>query len=1034
MAVAHLHSRTGRNTTVDADALQRDLRTAIEGEVRFAAVDRALYATDASNYRQVPIGVVIPRTIDDVIAAMQVCQQHRAPVVARGAGTSIAGQTCNVAVVIDSSKHLHRVLGIDRAAGRARVQPGVVLDHLKHEAIKQGLTFGPDPGTHRWCTLGGMIGNNSCGVHSMLSEFYGPGPQTAHHVDTLDVVTYRGARMRLGATSDEDFRRIVSSGGPQAELYGRLKTFQERYADAIRREFPEIPRRISGYNLPALLPENGFHVGRAVVGSECTLVYVLEAMLHLDRYFPHTVLVVLGYRNIFEAADAVPAIIDYHPIGLEGVDDILIRTGKHSGIHDEALALLPPGRGWLYAEFAGDTPEEARDHANVFVSHLRESPHPPAIRVCETKDQQKQLWDVREAGGPAVPAIDGERAMCAGWDDSAVAPDKLGRYLRDLHELYSKYDYTADLFGHFGQGCVHCRVDFELHTIEGVAKFRSFMQDAADLVHRYGGSLSGEHGDGQARGELLSRMYSTEIVQAFREFKSIWDPDWKMNPGKVIDANPLDQDLRVGPGSHHDDPDTHFHYRGDGDSFAGATLRCVGIGKCRKQDEGTMCPSYMVTREEKHATRGRAHLLYEMLRGEQIKDGWASKDVFDALDLCLACKGCKGECPVKVDMATYKAEFLSHYYQHHWRPRTAFAFGLIHTWATVAAYAPRLVNLFTQTPGLRQVAKFVAGMSPRRRVPPFAPFTFREWFRQRPAPANAPERQRVILWPDTFNNHFHPETAIAAVEVLESSGFSVEIPRAHLCCGRPLYDYGMLDAAEQRLRDVIDALYREIDDGIPIVALEPSCAAVFRDELKSLFPDDARARRLSTLVHSLAEFLTTYEDRVPLLTLRRKAIVHGHCHQKALVGMRDDLRVLDRLGVDYEVVDSGCCGMAGSFGFEREHYDVAQAIGERRLLPQVRNGGADVLIVANGFSCREQIAESTDRVAMHLADLLALARRGVTDESAAALERAQVRDYSAERLPLSRIAGVLLVATGAAMASRAMRQTPRRRRPLPPPS
>jgi len=999
--------------------------------VRFGKGDRALYATDASNYRHVPIGVVIPRTTDDIVSAIDVCRRHGAPVLARGAGTSIAGQCCNVAVIIDASKHLNRIIGIEPAAHAAQVQPGVTLDDLRHAANRHGLTFGPDPGTHRWCTLGGMIGNNSCGVHSVLADFYGPGPTTAHNVDTLEVVTYRGLRLRAGATSDAGYRHIIDAGGPAADLYRRVKTFQERYADLIRRDFPDIPRRVSGYNLPALLPENGFHVGRALVGSESTLVFVLEAAVHLVRHFPERALVVIGYPTIFDAADAVPHILEHRPIGLEGVDDMLIRSGAHSGLHAENLRLLPPGRGWLYVEFGGETREEAREHANALVSQLRGLRDAGEIRVYDDEDQRRRLWDIREAGGPAVPAVGGERAMWTGWDDSAVAPAKLGAYLRDLHRLYEKYHYKADLFGHFGQGCVHCRVDFDLRTVEGVAQFRAFMFEAADLVHGYGGSLSGEHGDGQARGELLSRMFSADMIQAFREFKSIWDPDWKMNPGKVIDAYPLDQNLRLGPGAHHKKPRTMFGFHEDGDSFANAALRCVGIGKCRKHDDGTMCPSYMVTREEKHSTRGRARLLYEMLRGEQITDGWASEQVHEALDLCLACKGCKGECPVQVDMATYKAEFLSHYYEHHWRPRSAYAFGLIQTWAALAARAPRVVNLVTQTPVLRDIAKFAAGMAPARRIPAFAPVTFREWFMRRP-PAQRANRPRVILWPDTFNNHFHPETAMAAVEVLEDAGFAVEIPVAPLCCGRPLYDYGMLSTAKQRLQDIISALFREIDEGIPIVGLEPSCVAVFRDELRNLFPDDARARRLSTLVSSLGEFLSTHADRLPPLALRYKAIVHGHCHQKALFGMDGERRVLDRLGLDYVMADSGCCGMAGSFGFERDHHDVSQAIGERRLLPQVRGAGSETLIVADGFSCREQIAQSTDRVALHLADVLAIARRQPVDQSAGMLERTQVRDYSKDRLPLSRMAGALLVAAGAVAAITMLRQTARRSRRSPP--
>jgi FAD/FMN-containing dehydrogenase/Fe-S oxidoreductase len=1015
MALARVHVRVGAKGSVNVDALSAALRDATGAEVRFSTGDRALYATDSSNYRQVPLGVVIPRRTDDIIDALAVCREYGAPVLGRGNGTSIAGQCCNVAVVIDTSKYLNRILAIDPAARVARVQPGTVLDDLRHAANGHGLTFGPDPGTHRSCTLGGMIGNNSCGVHSHLSERYGPGPTTAHNVDRLEVVTYRGVRLSLGATSAEEYTRIVSADGPGADLYRRLKIFQEQYAGDIRREFPDIPRRISGYNLPALLPENGFHVARALVGSESTLALVLEAQMHLVPDFEHRALAVLGYHDIFAAADAVPAILEHRPIGLEGVDDMLIRSGVHSGLHPDNLILLPPGRGWLYVEFGGDSTREARDRVDALVAMLGDSRHAPEIRVYDDRTQIQRLWDIREAGGPAVPSMNGDPAMWAGWDDSAVPPARLGDYLRDLHGLYNKYHYKADLFGHFGQGCVHCRVTFELRTADGVKQFQSFMQEAADLVHRYGGSLSGEHGDGQARGELLARMFTPRIVEAFREFKSIWDPDWKMNPGKVIDANPLDADLRLGPGTSLTQPRTHFRFAEDNDSFAQATLRCVGVSKCRKHGEGTMCPSYMVTREEKHSTRGRARLLYEMLRGEEIDDGWASEAVHEALDLCLSCKGCKGECPVRVDMATYKAEFLSHYYEHHYRPRSAHAFGLIHTWAALASGAPRLVNLMTQTPVLRDIAKMAAGMAPERSIPAFAPFTFREGFLDRP-PRPSGGRGQVILWPDTFNNHFHPETAIAAVTVLERAGFDVHIPRAHLCCGRPLYDYGLLDQARRRLQEIVRALWREIDYGVPIVGLEPSCVAVFRDELRSLLPDHVRGRRLSSLVVSLGEFLVAHGVAVPQQP-GRHAIVHGHCHQQALFGMHAEEQMLRSVGIDCEMLDAGCCGMAGSFGFEHDHYAVSQAVGERQLLPCVRSAAAETLVIADGFSCREQIAQATGRRAMHLAEVLAMA------EPATAISGGRP-----PRLPVRSIAMVLLVAASVA-AALYTRQTRRRKRP-----
>jgi FAD/FMN-containing dehydrogenase/Fe-S oxidoreductase len=1009
--------------------LADDLHSVVHGEVRFERADRALYATDASNYRQVPIGIVIPRTVDDVVAAIEVCRGHGVPILARGAGTSIAGQCCNAAVILDASKYLDRILDINAIARTARVQPGVTLDHLRTSAATHGLTFGPDPGTHRCCTLGGMIGNNSCGVHSVQSELYGDGPTTAHNIASLEVLTYHGTRLHLGPIGDDDYRRITARDGPVADIYRRLKAFQERYADIIRREFPEIPRRVSGYNLPALLPENGFDVARAVVGSESTLVFVLEATVRLIRHFPHRVLVVLGYPDIFAAADAVPSLLEHRPIGLEGVDEMLVREDIRSVVPPSRLRLLPAGHGWLLVEFGGDTVEDARAAAEPLVAAVRHSASPPDMRVLEDAEQQQTIWEIREGGAPGLPASPGTRAMWPGWDDSAVAPDKVGSYLRDLHALYDQYNYTADLFGHFGQGCVHCRVSFDLESSAGIARFRSFMQEAADLVHRYGGSLSGEHGDGQARGELLSRMFSAEMLQAFREFKSIWDPDWKMNPGKVIDANPLDADLRLTVTADPRVPvQTYFRFPEEPRGFASAAMRCVGIGKCRKDEAGTMCPSYMVTREEQHATRGRARLLYEMLHGDPLTDGWTSERVHEALDLCLSCKGCKGECPVHVDMATYKAEFLSHYYEHHRRPRTAYAFGLIHRWAAIAARAPHLINLLTQTPGVNAIAKAVAGMPQARRIPALAPFTFRDWFRrrrQRAVEARPDERRygaRVILWPDTFNNYFHPGTAVAAVETLERAGFDVEIPRADLCCGRPLYDYGMLGTARRYLDRILRSLGREIDLGVPIVGLEPSCVAVFRDELPNLIPDDRRAQRLSAQVFSLGEFLARHGDRMPPRTFRRKALVHGHCHQKALFGMDGEREVLSRLGIDHELIDSGCCGMAGSFGFERGHYRVSQAIGERRLLPAVRAAAKDTLIIADGFSCREQIAQATDRRAVHLADVLALAQRQA--HGADEYPEKQLPDYTRSRVLIP--AAMLTVMALLGVAFVAIRRSSRR--------
>jgi len=959
-------------STVDArtaKALAAELRTQIRGEARFDDGSRAMYATDASNYRQVPIGVVLPKDVDDVIKTIAACRRFGAPILMRGGGTSLAGQCCNVAVVLDMSKYMNRIIELDPEKKLARVQPGLILDDLRHAAEQHHLTFGPDPATHDRCTLGGMIGNNSCGVHSVMAG------KTVDNIEELEILTYDGVRMRVGKTDDDELERIIQEGGRRGEIYARLKSLRDRYASLIRERYPQIPRRVSGYNLDQLLSENGFHVARALVGSECTCVTVLEATTRLVYSPPARTLLVLGYPDVYTAADHLMEVLAYQPIALEGMDDRLINDVRRKGLHPEGLALLPEGGGWLLAEFGGETREEADARARKLMEELGRRQgainRAPSLRLLDSLREGRMIWQIRESGLGATAFVPGKPITWEGWEDSAVPPEKVGDYLRDFRKLYDKYGYEGDFYGHFGQGCIHTRANFDLETAEGIKAFRSFMEEAADLVVSYGGSLSGEHGDGQARAELLPKMFGNELVEAFREFKAIWDPDWKMNPGKVVDAYRIDENLRLGTSYRPRQVQTHFKFPDDQGSFARATLRCVGVGKCRRMEGGTMCPSFMVTREEEHSTRGRTHLLFEMLQGNPIKNGWRDEHVKEALDLCLACKGCKGDCPVYVDVATYKAEFLSHYYQGRLRPITAYSMGLIYWWARFGSLMPGVANFFTQTPLLRNVAKAIAGIAPERRIPVFAPQTFKQWFRQRePRNEGSP---RVILWADTFNNHFHPEAAQAAVEVLEAVGYQVEVPERSLCCGRPLYDFGMLDTAKRLLRQILDTLRPQIAAGIPLVGLEPSCVAVFRDELRNLFPGDADARRLSQQSFLLSEFLEKQVQNYQFPPLQRKAIVQGHCHHKAIMKMRDEQAVLAKLGLDVEVLDSGCCGMAGSFGFEKDHYDVSIKVGERVLLPAVRDAAEDTLIIADGFSCREQIAQTTDRRALHLAQVIQMA-------------------------------------------------------------
>jgi FAD/FMN-containing dehydrogenase/Fe-S oxidoreductase len=998
---------------IDADQLANDLRRVVKGEVRFDRGSRALYATDGSNYRQVPIGVVIPRDTEDVERGMDVCRRYDAPVFGRGGGTSLAGQCCNVAVCFDMSKYMNRVLEIDPERRLARVQPGTILDDLRHAAERYNLTFGPDPSTHDHCTLGGMIGNNSCGVHSVMAQFNGPGPRTSDSVEWLDVLTYDGLRMRVGATSEEELRRIAGESGRRGDIYRRLKALTDRVEGHIRTGVPDIPRRVSGFNLTALLPEKGFNVAHALVGSESTCILVLEAMVRLIPSPRARSLVVLGYPSVFEAGDHIPEVMAHEPIGCEGMDDKLVKDIESVGYETQTLEILPEGQGFLLVEFGGATKEEADAHAHELMDALCATPHPPTMKLFDDPAQEHKVWKVREAGLGATAHVDSSQPTWEGWEDSAVPPEKLGRYLRAFRDLLTRHGLHGDLYGHFGQGCVHTRIDFDLETAAGIRNYRAFVEDAADLVVSFGGSLSGEHGDGQSRGELLPRMYGPELMDAFREFKSIWDPGWRMNPGKVIDPYRLDENLRLGTSYNPPQLRTHFQFPNEEGSFSKATLRCVGVGECRRLEGGTMCPSFMVTREEMHSTRGRARLLFEMLQGDPLNGGWQDEHVKEALDLCLACKGCKGDCPVSVDMATYKAEFLSHYYEKRSRPITAYSFGLIHYWARLASAMPALVNFATQAPGLSAIAKAVSGMPQARRVPAFAPYTFKQWFAHRHAPAPNANRPRVILWPDTFNNHFHPRTAINAVNVLERAGFQVDVPREPVCCGRPLFDYGMLDTAKAWLGDVLRVLGPDIERGTPIVGLEPSCVAVFRDELRELRPSDEAAKRLSKQTFMLSEFLNDQGFKYP--KLRRKAIVHGHCHHKAIMKLDAEDQALRALGLDVHVLDSGCCGMAGSFGFERDHYDVSMKVGERVLLPEVRNAEKDALIVADGFSCRTQIEQATDRRALHLADVLEMAERdGVDGPSGDYPERGYVPDYASDtKLPTGALIAAGVIASAA---------------------
>jgi Fe-S oxidoreductase/FAD/FMN-containing dehydrogenase len=867
-----------------------------------------------------------------------------------------------------------------------------------------------------------MLGNNSCGSHSLLSKNHGLGVRMSDNTHALDVLLYDGTRLHVGPTSPEEAAAFIRAGGRRGEIYHALHSLVERYGDLIRTRFPKLERRVSGYNLNDLLPENGFNVARALVGSESTLVTILEATLHLVPAPRARSVVMLGFKDLYVAAECALDVLKFHPIACEGIDELLFQFVKQKGDENASMAILPKGPAFLLVEFGGESKKECDDQARRMMDHVKGLGEraPVDMKLYDDPEQEKMIWDVREGGLGSTAWVPGQPDSWPGWEDSAVPVEAVAPYLRELRPLFHKYHYNPSIYGHLGQGCVHCRVPFDLYTAGGIDNYKRFMQEAVDLVVKFGGVASGEHGDGQARGQFLPQMFGPELMQAFTDFKRIWDPSNRMNTGKVItlEGAPygITDNMRLGVDYNPPQPVTHFAYAADRHSFARAALRCVGVGACRREGGGTMCPSYMVTREEKDSTRGRARMLFEMMNGEVIDDGWKSEEVKEALDLCLSCKGCKGDCPVNVDMATYKSEFLSHYYEGRVRPRHAYAFGWIHIWSRLASVAPSFANLFTQLPGIRSFAKWAAGVHPQRTIPAFAPQSFKHWFRAR-KPKN-PTGPPVVLFADTFNNYFHPDVAIAATEVLEDAGFRVHVPMADVCCGRPLYDYGFLDMAKRWWIELLKGLRPYYQAGIPMVVLEPSCWAAFKDELGNLLPNEENGKRLADLTFTLSDFLRSKAPHYAVPTLNRSAIVHGHCHQKALDTLNDkefgklfaEKEIFKQMGLRDKHPDAGCCGMAGAFGYEQEndHYGMSVAVGERVLLPEVRGAQEDELIIADGFSCQEQIEQQTGRGALHIAQVLQLAMHAGKKVPAGRPEAAMLAQRNKERrIGMARAAALL---------------------------
>ncbi|MCL8016372.1 FAD-binding and (Fe-S)-binding domain-containing protein [Streptomyces sp. AS02] len=973
--------------------LEVDLRKVVRGEVGFDVTSRALTTMDASNYRRVPLGVVAPHDADDVAAVLEVCRDHMVPVVARGGGTSIAGQATGAGVVLDFTRHMNRIVSLDPETRTAVVQPGLVLDRLQDAAAPHGLRFGPDPSTHSRCTLGGMIGNNSCGSHSVA---WGT---TADSVRELDVITARGQRLRLG----EEW-----AGAPRG-----LRELVEGELARLRTGFPELPRRISGYALDALLPEKSADVARSFCGSEGTLGILTEATVGLVEAPRARALAVLAYADESAAAQAAAGLLPYGPLTVEGMAADLVRS----------TAALPRGGAWLFVETGGESEGEARARAEAIVR----AADVVDARVVTDAAGQRALWRIREdASGTATRMPDGSEAW-PGWEDCAVPPERLGAYLRDFRALLTAHGLRGTPYGHFGDGCIHVRIDFDLLTEAGIGRFRRFSEELAEAVVAHGGSLSGEHGDGQARAELLPKMYGAEMVRLFERAKGVWDPDGLLNPGVLVRPAPLDANLRfaVLP---REPVDVAFGYPSDGGDFSAAVRRCVGVAKCRTTSAAgpaVMCPSFRATGEEEHSTRGRARLLHEMLAGELVTDGWRSTEVRDALDLCLSCKGCRSDCPVEVDMATYKAEFLHHHYAGRRRPAAHYSMGRLPQWLRLVARTrtASLVNAVAAVGPLARAAKRLGGIAPERKIPRVATRTFSRWWEGRRAEAGSGGglgggdavadgiRERgelVVLWPDTFTEHLSPSVGEAAVRVLEAAGLRVALPptvrlkrvpvgdggsvgggarvggrtavamdplsllrgRSRVCCGLTYVSTGQLDRARAVLRHTLDLIEPVLETAAPVVVLEPSCAAALRSDLPELLHDDPRARRLADRVLTFAEALERHAPDWTPPRVDRAAVGQTHCHQHAVLGDGADRRLRQAALLSGEL-SGGCCGLAGNFGFEKGHFEVSLACAEEQLLPSVRGAQEGAVVLADGFSCRTQLEQLAGVRGRHLAEVLA---------------------------------------------------------------
>lgn len=946
--------------TLEASPGIADVRVRLESacpdiDLDFTDGARAMYAYDASNYRVTPLGVAFPRTVAQIQALVRACASCAVPVTTRGGGTSMAGNAIGPGVVLDLSRHFNAIVDIDAVKHTATVEAGVVLDDLNAATAAHGLAFAPDPSSRSRATVGGMIGNDACGNHSVR---WG---RTSQHVKSLDLVLPDGTLVRAGAGT-------VSAVDPDDEESAtRARQLNDELAALIagdlaivRTELGRIQRQVSGYHLDELLPEKGFHVARALAGSEGTCALIVQATVDLVETGGVTCLLVLGYDDVVDAAADVPAILPFDPTAVEGIDHAIVETMiVRRG--PESVSALPDGRAWLYVELDGATVEDVESKSHRLFDTLKQHGRLVEGLVVEDPDSRRALWRVREDGAGLSTRPNPTTQTWAGWEDAAVDPANLAAYLRDFRDLLDRSGFAGVLYGHFGAGCVHVRLDFDLATDAGRTAMASFVREAATLVVKHGGSLSGEHGDGRARSELLSSMYTPQLLALFARFRAAFDPGSLFNPGIIVDPRPLHADLLPLTASSAGRPTLPvFSYPHDRD-FGAAVQRCVGIGRCRSDHGGFMCPSFRATHEEKDSTRGRARALQDMVSGGVINDGWQSDAVHDALDLCLSCKACSSDCPVGVDMATYKSEFLRHRYRGRLRPRSHYSLGWLPRWIALASRMPRLVNAVLAVAPLRKAAARLGGVTTKRILPAFAHHRAGQMTREDANPD-------VLLFKDTFTRGFRPRLVAQAEGALRGTGLRVA-GSPDVCCALTWITTGQLDSAKRILHKTAAAL--DSTGTAPIVVLEPSCAAALKKDLPELIDTDA-ARRVAARVTTFAAVVERQLDsgwRPP--SLPESALTQTHCHQHAVFGSTSNSRVLRKLGIQTTEVE-GCCGLAGNFGFEADHYDTSIAVAQHDLQAKVDRLAPDDIAIADGFSCQTQIKHlSEERVApTHLAEVL----------------------------------------------------------------